>query len=1307
MKMKNKLIQSLFAIFVVIAIVSTGFVNIVNVASTNSNADVTMDDVTLEGVSYIIVHALNPEAIEIASIEGMDQYCVGIYDGDTLIGYGAHDNETYNKPIAISSGAHTVKAVFNGMTESKNINIAEGNTQQLFFIFSRTKHIFDYSASASLSDSMSWNLLNPHPLNKILQDFSCLRLYIRNGCGESGNSSGNYISKVKYSLDVSNFFAEGSAQITVENGEGQLFWNEVFVDGNGDGIDINIPIQIFNRWYVQTETIGEYPVTNIRGSNHDYTLIAWQQKRCSPMSAKQTYNKIDFHHPYHIYRSYVSIKDGSGIDSFSVTGTLNYLKMASVPYDLTGTGITCEGVKPPVASFTYSPENPMVGEEITFDASSSYDPDGEIVSHNWYFGDRNSTEGKVVTHAYSKAGNYTVTLTVTDNDGLQGSTSKVVEVKDQLTIVVWTSGHFVSVEEDWSQTATVPIHVEVLDYQDNPVEGAAILLDGFPYGQTDVNGRLDFLWPIPDSPPIEGSFSTKVEAQWYHLSAESDIILYNAERLENPRTAELKTAEAFMYNLIRQLKLYSDRPSIVWDLYNVIVSIFEHYTEYHARANDVVATETYNYTAPDVAPAWLIRETVVRDSQVIVELNSWTEKEIKYLEATSPIPSDPFLNRGGLLINIASPAIPYITAPDGSHAGYDPLTGELVFDFPIAISGLGDEPFQMFIPHPAEGEYLLSVVGTMLGNYTLSIQVLDSSGVCGNVSSFTRPISKDEIHTYSIDVPISGCYIGGYLGCGPEDLNCESIQEFNQKMNKNHAIFLRYLDIADSRNPAHWEWAEEVKRTGAMPMFIYDPYDGLDNIDISDIEYFALKCGEFNETVFIVFGHDLNGPWYPWGNDPENYTNKLKEVAEIFHREASNVEMCWVPNQNWGYPWGGVDYGDGYSEYYPEGMGAYGEYVDWVGLNLYEKDWDEDNIVPPDMFVANIRNGQNNTDFYEMFAVGKNKPMLIAETGVFDPNKDPTSPGERNPLNETEQAEFKNEWLKQVYNVSTLKGEFPRLNAICYFHVNKTEPVIDTQSHSFYNILADYRIPEDPNVYKDLISDSYFIGVENQPPIANFTYSPEKPVVNETITFNASASHDPDCGNITNYEWDFGDGNITNTTEAIITHSYSEARDYMVNLTVEDEEGTLNTTSKTITVHPQVIFDTETPANPYPSIFGIHNGTITPNQTVTANKLYTYPCVGTGGHTEYVRIWNSTLDVNATWNGYVGDWHNITFDEPFTLFAEKTYYYEVRTGSYPQIIHTDEWEAKGGMGIINCTSFVNANGKIYANWIPAIRLWAG
>jgi hypothetical protein len=133
-------------------------------------------------------------------------------------------------------------------------------------------------------------------------------------------------------------------------------------------------------------------------------------------------------------------------------------------------------------------------------------------------------------------------------------------------------------------------------------------------------------------------------------------------------------------------------------------------------------------------------------------------------------------------------------------------------------------------------------------------------------------------------------------------------------------------------------------------------------------------------------------------------------------------------------------------------------------------------------------------------------------------------------------------------------------------------------------------------------------------------------------------------------------------------------------------------------------FDTQQSEKPYPSISGIHTGTITPSRTITVNTLYTYPCAGTGGHTEYARIYGNGLDRSASWVGYHGDWHNISFTAPFILEAGKTYYYEIRTGSYLQIHHTDELEAVGGAGTITCTNFTDVNGKEYTDWIPAIRL---
>lgn len=124
----------------------------------------------------------------------------------------------------------------------------------------------------------------------------------------------------------------------------------------------------------------------------------------------------------------------------------------------------------------------------------------------------------------------------------------------------------------------------------------------------------------------------------------------------------------------------------------------------------------------------------------------------------------------------------------------------------------------------------------------------------------------------------------------------------------------------------------------------------------------------------------------------------------------------------------------------------------------------------------------------------------------------------------------------------------------------------------------------------------------------------------------------------------------------------------------------------------------------YPSIFGIHNGTITRSTDITVSKMFTYSCTGTGGHSEYVRIWGNGTDVNRTWNGYYsGDWHNITFAETFTLKEGITYNYIIKTGSYPQIIHKQNHTTLDG-SLITCSEFIDANGKKYDNWIPAIRL---
>jgi Big-like domain-containing protein/PKD domain-containing protein/fibronectin type III domain protein len=90
---------------------------------------------------------------------------------------------------------------------------------------------------------------------------------------------------------------------------------------------------------------------------------------------------------------------------------------------------------PPTADFVVTPNPATVNQSVTFDGSPSHDNDGvgsgtPIVRYFWTFGDgaTATTNGPVISHAYSAEGTYRATLTVTDNDGQTGQAEALVEV---------------------------------------------------------------------------------------------------------------------------------------------------------------------------------------------------------------------------------------------------------------------------------------------------------------------------------------------------------------------------------------------------------------------------------------------------------------------------------------------------------------------------------------------------------------------------------------------------------------------------------------------------------------------------------------------------------------------------------------------------------------------------------------------------------------------------------------------------------------------------------------------------------------
>ena len=83
-------------------------------------------------------------------------------------------------------------------------------------------------------------------------------------------------------------------------------------------------------------------------------------------------------------------------------------------------------------------------------------------------------------------------------------------------------------------------------------------------------------------------------------------------------------------------------------------------------------------------------------------------------------------------------------------------------------------------------------------------------------------------------------------------------------------------------------------------------------------------------------------------------------------------------------------------------------------------------------------------------------------------------------------------------------------------------------------------------------------------PIAIIDYSPEDPIVNESITFSGGSSYDV-FGNIVNYSWNFGAG--TNASGITAFHAYSSPGTYPVMLNVTDNDGFSDYVVENVTVY--------------------------------------------------------------------------------------------------------------------------------------------
>jgi PKD repeat protein len=134
----------------------------------------------------------------------------------------------------------------------------------------------------------------------------------------------------------------------------------------------------------------------------------------------------------------------------------------------------------PISYFYFEPENPRVGHWFLDDTefkATSYDPDGTIGRYEWDFDDGSSGFGTPIPHIYRQAGEYTVTLTVTDSGGTHALSSSF-----RRTVVVRPSPSI------WEALLDSPVDLVVTDPDGFTLTKNVAEVAGMSYTEVDVDG---------------------------------------------------------------------------------------------------------------------------------------------------------------------------------------------------------------------------------------------------------------------------------------------------------------------------------------------------------------------------------------------------------------------------------------------------------------------------------------------------------------------------------------------------------------------------------------------------------------------------------------------------------------------------------------------------------------------------------------------------------------------------------------------------------------------------------------------------
>lgn len=268
-----------------------------------------------------------------------------------------------------------------------------------------------------------------------------------------------------------------------------------------------------------------------------------------------------------------------------------------------------------------------------------------------------------------------------------------------------------------------------------------------------------------------------------------------------------------------------------------------------------------------------------------------------------------------------------------------------------------------------------------------------------------------------------------------------NIDTFTDWTKKKHASYFYYVGYG---SPFPKEWVEQVKAAGGFPHIAWEPNNGLQDVqDNAYLRKFALDAKESGVPIFLRYASEMNGTWteYSGKGKEELYKQKWKLVHSVMSKTAPNVMMTWTV---FTFP------EEPMMKYYPGD-----EYVDWVGVNIYNVMYHNNDINQR----ADKEDPLELLDYvYKEFSY--RKPIQISEFGVTHY----TITDKKYHVN------FAMDKIARLYN--TLPTKYPRVKSIYYFDVNN---LVNAPAGRKIN---DYSLTSDKNVlavYNKAIQNPYYL----------------------------------------------------------------------------------------------------------------------------------------------------------------------------------------------------------------------------------------